>query len=170
MAYADCLNCSGFPNYPVTTAAATYLVDTAGKIGGVDGRAVNEGDVLSCAGAVATGTHGAVGKSWTLTPATSLTKAAAVISKLNMAQAVIEDLGVISTGIPRCGIATLTAGMSGSLVVATKAALTGSIILLTPHTTGMTVPAFVSDIVDGTSFKINAALAGDVAWMIVKPS
>lgn len=170
MAYAGVLDCSGAPNYPVTTGAATYLVDTAGRIGGVAGRAVNEGDVLSTTGASAAGTHGAVGANWTLTPATHLTKEAAELSKLNMAQAVIEDFGLVSTGIPRCGIATLTAGMSGEIVVATKAALTGSVIVLTPHTTGLTVPAFVSDIVDGVSFKINAALAGDVAWMIIKPS
>jgi hypothetical protein len=166
-AYTGVIDCSGSPNYPVVTAAARYLVDTAGRIGGVGGRAVNEGDVLTTTGAVAEGTHGAVGSNWTLVPATRLTELAAEVSKVNLAQAVIEDFGVISTSVPRCGVASLT---TGSLVVATAAAKATSLIFLTPLTTGLTVPAFVSDIVASTSFKINAAVTGDVAWLIVNPS
>ena len=166
-AYTGVIDCSGSPNYPAVTAAARYLVDTAGRIGGVDGRAVNEGDVLTTTGAVVTGTHGAVGSNWTLVPATHLTELAAEVSKVNLAQAVIEDFGVLSSGIPRCGVASLT---TGSLVVATAAAKATSLIFLTPLTTGLTVPAFVSDIVANTSFKINAAVTGDVAWLIVNPS
>ncbi len=65
LVYKGTLDCSVNPNYPAANAGYTYLVDTAGKIGGASGLDVEVGDMLICkTDTTASGTQAAVGAQW----------------------------------------------------------------------------------------------------------
>jgi len=67
MVYKGVINCSGNPNYPAADAGHTYRVSVAGKIGGASGPNVEVGDLLMClTDGTVTGTHAAVGSSWSI--------------------------------------------------------------------------------------------------------
>lgn len=68
--YKGKLDCSTNPLYPGGTAGDRYHVLVAGMIGGPDGTAVNQGDVLECVVTAATGTRRAVGHNWKVVQAT----------------------------------------------------------------------------------------------------
>jgi hypothetical protein len=165
-AYADTLDLSGSPSYPSATTGLTYLVAVPGRVGGVDGPWVNKGDVLTCLVTAAAGVHGTVGKSWSVTEATSLTALAADVYSAKLSEVAVEALSTDSLSLDSklCGTATLT---TATLVVATTAAAAASAILITPRVAYASYPVFVSDIVEGVSFTINGD-PGRYSWMIVK--
>jgi hypothetical protein len=59
-------DCSANPNYPAAAKGDAYVVSVAGKIGGVSGTTVDQGDVFVAIADNAGGTSGAVGTSWTI--------------------------------------------------------------------------------------------------------
>lgn len=61
------IDCSTNPNYPAASSGWMYLVNVAGKIGGVSGPNVEAGDMLVCvADSSAAGTHATVGANWNI--------------------------------------------------------------------------------------------------------
>lgn len=67
MIFKGVIDCSANPNYPAADRGWTYRVSVAGKIGGGSGPSVEVGDLLLClTDSTASGTHGAVGASWSI--------------------------------------------------------------------------------------------------------
>lgn len=64
LVYRGALNCSTNPIYPAAAPGDTYKIETAGKIGGPAGPAVNAGDAIICSVATTAGDHAAVGAYW----------------------------------------------------------------------------------------------------------
>jgi hypothetical protein len=61
------ISCSGNPNYPAASNGWTYVVTSAGKIGGASGVNVEIGDLLICkTDGSAAGTQATVGTNWTI--------------------------------------------------------------------------------------------------------
>lgn len=58
------IDCSSNPNFPAALASDTYVVSVAGKIGGVSGLSVSEGDLIICKALTAAGDYGTVGTNW----------------------------------------------------------------------------------------------------------
>jgi len=63
--YKGDINASTNPNYPAGAVGDTYIVSTAGKIGGASGIDVEPGDMIINKAASAAGNHATVGGSWT---------------------------------------------------------------------------------------------------------
>lgn len=58
------LACAGNPNYPAALKGDTYMVTSAGKVGGASGTSVDVGDAVIASADNAGGTQAAVGASW----------------------------------------------------------------------------------------------------------
>lgn len=70
LVYQGDIDCSTNPNYPAADAGHLHRVSVAGKIGGASGPNVEIGDTITClADGTASGTHAAVGSSWTIAQA-----------------------------------------------------------------------------------------------------
>jgi hypothetical protein len=195
MAYVALIDASANPNYPSASANAYYLVSIEGRVGGVNGKTVNAGDLVTCTRSNSGGTEAAVGADWSVTAATEFTKMAADISRISgvpvIAGSLIATTGTVTTlgsttatattltstnatatnltiGATRAGVATIPA-LATEIVVATTAAAATSAIIVTPRVSCAVTPMFVSDIVAATSFKINGD-PGDYAWAIITPA
>jgi hypothetical protein len=66
MVFKGVVDCSLSPNYPEASTGHTYKVSVAGKIGGVNGIAVEVNDTLICIVDSVAGTQSAVGNNWTI--------------------------------------------------------------------------------------------------------
>jgi hypothetical protein len=67
LVYKGVIDCSTNPNYPAANAGEMYIVNAAGKIGGVSGEVVEVGDMLICNNdATPSGTQASVGVYWNI--------------------------------------------------------------------------------------------------------
>ena len=66
LVFSGTIDCSTNPNYPAASAGNVYVVNVAGKIGGIAGVNVEAGDQLLCTTTSDIGTQAAVGANWNI--------------------------------------------------------------------------------------------------------
>jgi citrate lyase gamma subunit len=88
------LNCTANPNYPSGQKGDAYTVSIAGKIGGVNGKAVEVRDVVYCMTDNAGGNEATVGASWNVIQS-NLVQATEIISGYARIASVVEALAGI---------------------------------------------------------------------------
>lgn len=131
LAYKGSIDCSTNPNYPAADAGDSYLISVAGKIGGVSGPSVEQGDLLVCqTDSTASGDHATVGSDWFVMQrnleAASTTTAGFVrlATEAETQTGTADDIAVTPAGLDSVGylrsyVATFSASTGGTITAAT---------------------------------------------------